>query len=293
MHITVYVQGIRDPTIASTYGDSAPNLVAELQTFLDATNELTAPHGAGGDCPERQLDALLETLKVRNAKGQEVMIPGSHIVMLTDAPSHAPWNATDVINAANMRNVCISFFLSISGGCIDSDGEMMYERIANETGGTVTREISQNGFLQFDINHEYAQCAKFHGIPLLGARRKRQTPVLPSYDTYDTEKRCHSFTTSLLTATLKVTAYTIQPAMTVTKPTGESVSVPSLYRSSGPVFAESSPPHGEWTVCVNTGNLTMTLEKNDVMDNILKYLRPVLNSTQFLTISNPPAACEV
>lgn len=111
-----------------------------LNSFLNATNELIAPlfPGAGRDYPERQLDTLLEALRMRNDEEQEVMIPGSHIVMLTDASSHDLLKEADVIAAANKRSVCISFFLSRDTPCLNHEEEMMYERIANKTGGTAS-----------------------------------------------------------------------------------------------------------------------------------------------------------
>ena len=262
----------------------------ELQNFIAATDAMVA--SGGGDCPERQLHTLQRTLTVRDSEGFAVMVPGSHIVMLTDAPSHDTELEAEVINRANEQKVCISFFLSMIGGCIDDEGQMMYGRISAATGGTVTESIDQDGFRNFSTTHGATQCADFYGIPLFDERKKRQVPVPPSHDTYDTEMRCHNFTTSLFTTNVKVTGHTSQPVVRVTKPSGESVSVPSLYGSSGAVFGESSPPSGEWSVCVDNGTLTIMLEKNDVMDNILKYLRPVVNSTQLLTTSNPPPACK-
>ena len=260
-----------------------------MQNFINATDAMVADGGL--DCPERQIQALLKTLAVRDSEGYSVMVPGSHIVMLTDAPSHDVELEAEVIRRANEQKVCISFFLSRRGGCIEDEGRTMYGRISNATGGTVTESIDQDGFRYFDTAHGSTQCAEFYDIPMFGERRNRQESVPPSQCIYDTEMRCHNFTTSLFTTNIKVTAHTSQRAMRVTKPTGESVSVPSLFHSSGPVFGDSSPPIGEWSVCVDTGTLTMTLEKIDVMDNVLKY--PIVNSTTFLTTSTPPPACKL
>ena len=222
------------------------------------------------------------------------MVPRSHIVLLTDALSHNLDLVSNVTKEANDRQVCISFFLSLhTTPCLNKNDLMVYENISAETGGTVAYNISMDGFREFQASHEYTQCGDFYHLPPIAERTKRQVPVPPSYSTYGTEKSCHSFETSQFTATFKVTARTNQHDMTVTKPTGESESVSSLYGSSGPVYSESSPPSGVWRVCVNTGTLSITLEKNDVMDNILKYLRPVVNSTQFFTKSNPPPACKL
>ena len=246
----------------------------------------------GGDCPERQLDALLETLKVRDPDGYEAMIPGSEIVLLTDAPSHATELEKLVIDEAMVSKVCISFFLSLTGGCIHEAGQRMYERIANSTGGTVASSISQDGFLDFASSHDYGKCANKYDLPqLFGQRKKRQTSSLSSSDTYNSEQECHNFSTSLFTTAVKVTGHTSQHSVIVTKPNGERITVPTIHRV-GAVFRDPTPLSGEWSVCVDNGTLTITLENKDGMDNILKYLRPIANSSEFAIRHTPPPACK-
>ena len=245
----------------------------------------------GGDCPERQLDALLETLKVRDPDGYEAMVPGSEIVLLTDAPSHATELEKLVIKEAIASKVCISFFLSLTGGCIHEEGQMMYERIANATGGTVTGDISQVGFLDFDASHNYGQCANRYDLPRFGKRKKRQTSSLSSSETYNTEQACHNFSTSLFTTAVKVTGHTSQHSVIVTKPNGERITVPTIDRV-GAVFRDPTPLSGEWSVCVYYGTLTITLENKNGMDNILKYLRPIASSSEFSIRHTPPPACK-
>ena len=285
--IILHLLGIHEPIVATTYnGESS---VEELQRFLAASESMTAT--GGGDCPERQLDALLETLKVRDPDGYEAMVPGSEIVLLTDAPSHATELEHQVIEEAIASKVCISFFLSLTGGCINEEGQIMYERIATATGGTVTGDISRVGFLDFDASHNYGQCANKYDLPRVGEQKKRQISSLSSSETYNTEQECHNFSTSLFTTTVMVTGHTNHRPMIVTKPNGKKIPVLSIYRV-GAVYHDPTPLSGEWSVCVDTGNITITLENKDGMDNILKYLRPIANSSDFSIRHNPPPACK-
>ena len=256
----------------------------ELNDFRIVTNGLEA--NGGLDCPERQLEALLSALGLTDTKGYPIMVPGSHIVLLTDAPSHDVDLESVVINLANDQKVCIHFFISMSYGCIEESGRLMYRRISTATGGIVTESISQDGFRYFNATIEDTQCSDFYSIPRLTERRKRQTLPTPG-------SVCHTFLSSQFTAKLKIIANTSQRFITVIKPNGESGRVSALYGSSGPVYSDVSPLVGEYRVCVSKGTLSITVERNDMMDSIIKYLRPVQNTTQFLTTSSPPPACKL
>ena len=251
-----------------------------MNNFRIVTNGLEAD--GGFDCPERQLQALLSALGLTDTEGYQIMLPGSHIVLLTDAPSHDLDLEGKVIGLANDQKVCISFFISMRGGCIDESGRRMYHRIANETGGTVTESISQDGFRHFDATHEDAQCLDFYN---LRQRRKRQALPTPG-------SVCQTFFSFQFTTKLKLIANTSQSFITVIKPNGESTRVSALYGSSGPVYSDVLPLAGEYRVCVSNGTLNITVERNDMMDRI-KFLRPVENTTQFLITSSPPPACKL
>ena len=213
------------------------------------------------------------------------MVPGSHIVLLTDAPSHDLYLESKVITLANDKKVCINSFISMSGGCIDESGRLMYHQIATATGGTVTESISQDGFRDFNAVHGATQCSDFYSIPRSGQRGKRETLSAP-------KSVCHTVAASRFTSDLKVRASTSQRFVEVIKPSGESRRISALYGSAGPVYIDVSPIPGEYRVCVSTGTLNITVERSDMMDTIVKYLKPEENSSDFLTTSTPPQACE-
>ena len=235
----------------------------------------------GGDCPERGLEALQAMLEVRDNDGFEAMVPGSQIVLLTDAPSHTPPGLMDsVIKRAFQQNVCISTFLSISGGCQQSQAETMYKTLAVETGGAIIGSIDQSGFTGFESAQQFINCAEFYSLtPNPNGRKKRMTEGLV---TFQTEQKCHTFTSSLLTD-VKLTAHTTQRTVIVTPPSGEPVKIPVVF-SVGAIFSSSNPTCGEWSVCVETGTLTLTLQTTDRIDAIIRYKE---NGVSGLT-SNPP-----
>ena len=104
---------------------------------------------------------------------------------------------------------------------------------------------------------------------------------------------CHTFVASQFTEKLKVVAQTSQGFIAVIKPNREIIRISTLYGSSGPVYSDISPLAGEYRVCVSNGTLSITLERKDMMDSIIKYPRPVENTTQFFTTSSPPPACKL
>ena len=284
-NINVTSSGIGPPTIATMYNKEGEGLtLTQLNKFRIVTEGLYAR--GGGDCPERQLEALISALGLTDTEGFPIMVPGSHIVLLTDASSHDLGREKFVIQLAKDQKVCINFFISMSGGCLDESGRLMYHRIATVTGGTVVESISQDGFRNFSATHEEIQCADFHNISRFTKRRKRQ--ILPTPGPV-----CHTFISSQFTEKLKIVAQTSQGFITVIKPNREIIRISTLYGSSGPVYSDVSPLAGEYRVCVSTGTLNITLERKDMMDSIIKYLRPVENTTQLLTTSSPPPACKL
>ena len=256
----------------------------ELETFLTATNALYAHDG--GDIPERQLRALLATLMVEHDEGfgpYSVMIPGSEIVLLTDAPSHDPELEDDVITKAKAQNVCISFYLSEAAPLFAA-----YQRIAAATAGTVVNSIDRSSFRMFDDEHDYGQCARFYDLPTFSGQKKRAV----STSSYDIEQRCHYFTTSLLTHTLTVQGYTTQAAMIVTKPNGEEVNIITNFRGEK-VYRDTAPLSGQWSVCVGTGTLTISVQITDSINPILQYLTSTSSSPEVSLQYSPPPACKM
>ena len=234
----------------------------------------------GGDGPERQLRALLTILCLEDPDidGLPLMDPGSEIVLLTDHRSHDAELETDVITKARDLKVCISFYLSTRYADWPA-----YWRISAATGGTVVASIDRTSFLTFSDDHDYGQCARFYE---LSDRKKRQAP-----SSYDIEQRCHYFSTSLFTTTVVVTGHTSQDSMIVTKPNTDEVQVITNYRGEK-IYRDPDPLSGQWSVCVETGTLTITLENADSMSTVLQYIRPIVNSTELSLKYTPPPACE-
>ena len=232
----------------------------------------------GGDGPERQLRALLTILSLEDPDGLPLMNPGSEIVLLTDAPSHDAGLETDVITKAGDLKVCISCYLST--GFADWPA---YRRISAETGGTVVASIDQTSFQTFTDDHDYGKCAQFYE---LNSRKKRQAP-----SSYDIEKQCHNFSTSLFTTTVVVMGHTSQDSVIVTKPSADEVRVIANYRGEK-IYRDRDPLSGQWSVCVETGTLSITLENTDSISTVLQYLIPIVNSTELSLKYTPPPACE-
>ena len=264
--------GIPEATVATTTS------LIELEMFLNVTERMHAHDG--GDGPERQLRALKKILKLKDPDfgGKIRMEPGSEIVLLTDAPSHDAGLETEVINEAKLLNVCISCYLST-----DYADWLPYRRISNATGGTVVASIDRKSFSNFSANHDRGKCARFYE---LSGRNKRQAP--PSHDI---EQRCHNFSTSLFTTTVVVMGHTSQDSMIVTKPSADEVRVITNYRGEK-IYRDPDPLSGQWSVCVETGTLSITLENTDSMSTVLQYLRPIVSSTELSFKYTPPPACE-
>ena len=270
--------GIPAATIATTY--NGIESVRELEELSRQTESLIAY--SGGDGPERQFRALLTILMLRDSYGLEVMIPGSEIVLLTDYTSHDPELENDIIAKARELKVCISFYLS------DVTWEP-YTRIAAQTGGAIVNSIRRESFRHFDDNHDYGQCARFYDLetltPVIGKRKKRSAAT-PSFTT---EQRCHYFTTSSFTTSLTVQGYTSQPIMIVTRPDSEVVRVTNNFEGNK-IYRDTDPIPGQYSVCVESGTLTISLDITDSMSSIFQFLVPTGDS---ISLNNsPPPACK-
>ena len=265
--------GIPNATVARTDG---PTAGTEMAAFLRASDSMYAT--GGGDGPERQLRALLATLNVKDSDGNPVMIPGSQIVLLTDALSHDEELLQSVIDQAITQKVCISFFLSQTAW----EG---YQNISDATGGTVVFSIDRTSFGTFNADHEATQCAYHYGLDYR-ARKRRFVPDPPSDAT-----RCKYFTTSRFVSTVIVTGQTAQDSMIVTKPDGAEVHVFSNIREEK-IFRDSVPRSGQWSVCVMTGTLTITVKKTESMNALVKYFKKFESSTDIFLKYAPHPACK-
>ena len=264
---TCYV-GIPEATVARTDG---PNAIKELQDFLDEVDRMR-PH-LGGDDPERQLRALQATLDARNSDGIAVMIPGSQIVLLTDAPTHDEERLGNVIERAVDQKVCINFFLSYSNWT-------GYWTIASKTGGTVVQSLDRTSIRTFNYSHSANQCAVHYKLQFDHQIKKRSAP---SPD--NTAKKCKYFSTSLFTTKVSLTVNTTADLMRVTKPDGDETNA-----QGEKTFHDPTPQSGLYSVCVDNETLTITVEKTENMSAIVKYLTRRENSTVVFLRHTPPPA---
>jgi hypothetical protein len=275
-------ESIPNATVATTYKDFES--LFELEQLLNATNSLIAYDG--GDGPERQFRALMAILSLVESDGQLLMIPGSEIVLLTDASSHDADLEYDIITTARMMNVCISFYLS------DEEFEP-YTRIAIQTGGTIVNSIDRSAFRVFAEKHDYGKCATFYDLPTLVpptdpptidppiiGRRKKRSVVTPSFNT---EQRCHYFTTSSFATSLTAQGFTSEELI-ITTPHSKEVRVIGNIQG-GKLYRAVDPPAGRWSICVETGTLTISLDIMNSIHSIFKFLKS--DEDSFFVHSSP------
>ena len=263
--------------------------VLELKMFLQAIDNAFTEN-SGGDCPEYALDAILQTLSAKSREDTHLMIPGSQIIVLTDAPSK---NASlekqeKVIKISNSLEVCVHFFLALETyNCFDViPGSIeMYEHIANETGGTVVSNAWE--FNNFVMSHKASgSCRDFYRD---SGRHKRSAVV---------DVRCQSFRVSrfsnLLRLSVRPSATGLQ-TVTVRKPSGSTASPQVIQYSNNrfAVFSELYPEAGEWSVCVNRGTVQVSSNMETSLDVVVLYPKNESHSSGATpTTSSPPPACK-
>lgn len=108
-----------------TYANS--HFAPQLFDFYESVQSLHA--FGGGDEPEYALYAMQQGLRAVSKESFELMVEGSQMVVLTDAPSKQKELVKDVIYEAVRRKVCIHFFTSDNYALEDG----IYEQIAAQT----------------------------------------------------------------------------------------------------------------------------------------------------------------
>ena len=246
-------------------------------------NAVNALHAfSGGDSDERQFRALQRVLNLRDSSGTEVLVPGSELVLLTDAKSHDAELEGTIISLARIKKVCITIYLS---GITWAP----YNNIVKQTGGVIINNIDRNSFNNFIAEHDFGQCGRFYDIPTkkLGTDSRMRVAMIASFDT---AQRCHSFTTTPLSGTLTVTAYSSQTEFDITKPDSEVVHVITNYKGEK-VYRDRNPLAGSWTACVKTGTLTISVDIEEKISSTLQYVTGT-GSSLSLQETPPPQACE-
>ena len=227
------------------------------------------------------MDGILQTLQATDTDGNDLMRPGSQIIVLTDASTKNTAIEGEVITMAKALQVCVHFFET--GSC---SGGSPYMRIAQATGGTVVSNAWE--FSNFVSSHrDSGSCAEFYD---LSRRKKRLASVA---------LRCQSIKVSRFTNLLKLSirpSVTGLSTVTVRKPSGSTASpqVIEPYRSNRfAVFTELYPESGEWSVCANNGTVQVFSKTENTLDVVVLYPKNESHSSGATpTTSSSPPACK-
>ncbi len=223
--------------------DTDPNSIKSLRRLVDNLENAFRPN-SGGDCPEFCYDGIQEALNAEDPEygGMPILVAGSQVVVVTDAPSKGISSADDLIQQANDAEVCIHFFLGQNSyNCFEESPQSVeeYERIADETGGIVVKS-------KFDFS-TFLQKYKNFPCGMLKAENTR-----PKRDSV--ESACHNFPVASLVCVLSISIRaTADETLTITRPDGKLMHVKTInYKDSSEriaLFSENHPLSGEWRVC--------------------------------------------
>lgn len=184
----------------------------------------------------------------------EVMLRGSQMIVLTDAPSKQPELVDNVINDAITRGVCIHVFATEDYALNDR----IYERITDETHGILH---TQWDILQFAEAYSRDNCHYLEHE--LKKRQIRSIRVSRNY--------CEMFIVSKLAALLKLTIKgTSGTTTTLTFPNSTEH---TLYFGTNNFvfFNQIYPDKGEWKACTTDVNIEMLYDITYAMDTTVLY----------------------
>ncbi len=226
----------------------------------------------GGDGPEYSLDAMLKALEFKYYDDFDtlapVMVEGSQMIVITDAPSkHQEIEHTVTMLAINM-NVCIHFFVSGSYGTEDG----LYQRVAEETSGILVTPFSNWDIAKFASSYKKSPCA--YEV----SRRKRAAIPSP----------CHRFHISELSILFRFSGNT-SSSVILTRPSGTTIEV--LGSAEVALHSERNPEPGEWLACLSSGDLEFSVNQDYSLDATLGYLKKSNTGTIVASIS-PPTECK-
>jgi len=266
-YIDICFAGVGPITVA--YTDS----IKDLKDFYKSVNDLTA-YG-GGDYSEYALKAMLEGLLVQEELDKnfwtEVVVPGSQMIVITDARSKEPELKKDVIDEANKKSCCIHFFISSSRALNDG----IYQEITNQTSGTLIYPYSSWNISTFIQSYRDRPCRHIGEEK----RRKRQAPDIPS--------QCQSFRVTEFSQLLKLTIHALTgQIVTITKPNNTIKSV-RVESQSLALLSEASPTPGQWKACVTTGTVQVFSTQSISLDTTVIYINSNNDSS-----SLPPSSCK-
>ena len=179
---------------------------------------------------------MIEALRAADDEGFPLMINGSQMLVLTDAPSKQPELKDNVTCHALQEGICIHFFVNHPDYSL-RDG--IYQEIASKTHGTVI-----SSFTQRDIANFFAKFEENEGCYFPAESRKPRSVALSS---------CKNTTVSRLAANLR---------LSIRAPTGNGLmiiqpngTIHELIVSHNDLafFNHTNPGHGSWSVCSTGG----------------------------------------
>ncbi len=210
---------------------------------------------------------MKKALEFKDYYGVPLMIRGSQMVVLTDAPSKQPELKDDVIQYASSEGVCIHFFVNHEHSLTDG----IYQEIADRTHGTLI-----SSYRQWDIANFVAKYEDNGGCDFLElVRRKKRSVSLSS---------CKTVTVSRLAANFR---------LSINAPTGSGVAITqpngvvhdlTVARNNFILFNQTNPKHGFWRVCSTGG---YSIEVTDVVTYRIDTTIFYWNSN--ITSVTPPA----
>lgn len=258
--------------------DLDPDNIRSLQALIENL-ENAFQKKSGGDCPEYSYDGIIEALNTEDF-GFPIMVEGSQLMVITDAPSKGLPRASDIINKANEAQVCVHFFLGESSyNCFEDDPNSIeqYETIANSTGGIVVK--SKFDFSTFVHQYRSAPCGF---IKQLFHSRLAKRSV---------DQICHSINVASLACLLSLSVKTEEDVITVAKPDGEQLRIrPNRFQDTSEqiaLYSESHPMPGEWTVCASSP-IQVSADFQMCIDIAPLYITDRKDSKPVLTAATAP-----
>lgn len=244
----------------------------DLKRLVDSVDSLYAH--SGWDCPEYALSALRATLTEPGLEGIDVML-GGEVILITDASAKDDYLADEIIQKAKEKDICIHFFLSGYYGCRNDFGS--FSRVANETNGTVVHSnIHFNDlddiFSTFSARYSSSQC----GSPSM----------------YSPPQRCYAIKVSILTAIIKIHIRTDKSHSKLIISDGTEIFI-DVDRGYA-LYKETHPISGNWSICTESGTLTILVDQQISMDAVVSYIRKDSRGPTGVTVTTgSPLACEL
>ena len=209
---------------------------------------------------------MLEGLKAKHGPFP-LMVEGSQMVVLTDAPTKQPELEALVKTAAIKQEVCVHFFVSERNG-INPLSDGIYQHIADETHGTLLSSFNHWEIANFVAGYQMDGCSfleNFHD--------KRSSP-----------SSCSSFSVSRLAANLRLSINSHTGSLlTITRPNGTKISI-ATGKNDLAFFDETNPVYGSWSVCSSSSE---AIKVNDI--STYQIDTTVLYGSRNISSMVPPA----